>query len=476
MNYKKLSSFVIGVFLSGSVVAQTAPDNNTYLFFIDALRLSQVQNLKLKAHEYEMNALKYDKKAQAGLRSPQFNLTGNFSMMSQPIGVDLNGYKAPVQGFLEKLPQIPALQPIIGQIMGASWEMNIQEDKFAFLGLGMVMPIYMGGKINAANNAAKIRIAQGENNHDKELGALCTELAERYFGLSLAKQVLSVRGEVVEGMQKHYDDAIALEKNGMIAKGERLYAEMFFERSKADKQKSNRDVISINAALENTLNAKANYHPITSMFILSDIESMDYFIGSALEKSPLLKDVEFTKQLAEQQLKAKRAEILPTISAIGAANLVDYNVSSAIPKAVIGITVNYKLFNGARNIHEYKSSKETIKRVEVLQSKAKMDIATLVEKNYNDIMSLAEQTESYNATIRFADEYLRIKTRAFNEGIGTSSDVVDAQLNLAKSKIEQIQLAFQYDVAFAKMLEICGLSERYSQYMVGVSSETISYK
>ncbi len=476
MSYRKLLLTVITTLFCGVISAQTSKENNTYLFFIDALRLSQAQNLTMKAHEYEMKALRYDKKAQGGLRSPQFNLTGNFTMMDKPVDINLNEYKSTVQDYLGKLPQIPALKPIITQLMSAPWQMNIQEDQFAVLGVSMIMPIYMGGKINAANRAAKIRIEQGENKYNQELGALCSELSERYFGLSLAQQVLSVREEVVCGMKEHYYDAVALEKNGIIAKGERLYAEMFLERSIAEKQKSSRDVISINAALENTLNAKANYHPITSMFILSDIEPMDYFIASALEKSPLLKEVGFTKRLAEEQAKAKRAEILPTISAIGAANLVDYNVTHSLPKAFIGVSVNYKLFNGARNIHEYKSSKATIKRVEILQSKAKMDIATYVEKSYNDLISIGEQVQSYNSTIRFANEYLRIKVKAFHEGVGTSSDVVDAQLNLAKSKIEQIQLTFQYDVEFAKLLETCGISERYPTYMVGVTSQTISYK
>ncbi len=455
--------------------ASMAQESNRYIYFSDALSLANAQNLNLVANEYEHSALLLDKKAAAGLRSPQFGLMANYSIMSQNIGFDFNGLKAPVGGILDKLNINPAFKPLIKDLMSKPWELTLQDNNFGVFGATMVAPIYMGGKINAANNAAKIRIRESENKNQKDKSALYSELVERYFGLALAQQVVNVRNEVLAGMQKHYNDAVALEKNGMIANGEKLYAEMFFEKAKTEKQKSSRDVASINTALENTLNAKGSYQPLTNMFILTTVEPLDYFVNYAMQNSPILKQVDFKKELAEQQVKAKLSELLPTVSAIGAANIVDYQVTDLIPRAFVGVNINYKLFNGTRNIHEYKSAKETVKRVDVIKRKAELDIATLIEKNYNDILSLAEQVESYQKNIEFAEEYYRVKTKAFNEGMASSSDVVDAQLNLAKSKIERLELAYKFDVAFAKMLEVCGLSDSFQRYMVGVGSKAISF-
>ena len=54
----------------------------------------------------------------------------------------------------------------------------------------MTVPIWMGGKINAANRAARINektaVAQGNQTRN----ALISELVERYFGLALATQVV----------------------------------------------------------------------------------------------------------------------------------------------------------------------------------------------------------------------------------------------------------------------------------------------
>lgn len=479
MKIKKIVA-LLAVCLTTFTVNAQQQDGKTYLYYSDALNLASTQNLTIRAYEYEHRALDFDKKAMFGLWLPQFNLTGNYTFLSKDIGIDMNNLKGDVGGIVggivESVPGLGGiLAPIVNDLMAKSWGMTLQESQFGVLGASMIAPIYMGGKIRAAHNAAKIKIEESDNNKQQDLEKLNTELSERYFGLSLAKQVAMVREEVVVGMQKHYNDAVALERSGIIANSEKLYAEMFLARSKSDEKKANRDIISVNVALSNTLNAKGDYMPLTNMFILESIESLDYFIQYAMDKSPLLKGVAMKKELANQLVKAKRAEVLPTISAIGAANIVDYQVTSHIPRAMIGVSINYTLFNGARNINELRSSKEVVKRVDVLEQKARLDISTLIEKSYNDILSLGEQVESYNATINFANEYLRVKEKAFNEGMVASSDVVDAQLNLAKSKIERIELAYQYDVALAGLLEICGLSHAFNNYAVGESSIAISY-
>ena len=74
----------------------------------------------------------------------------------------------------------------------------------------------MGGKINTANRAAKINEKTAVEQGNQNRNALVSELVERYYGLALARQVVEVRQQVVDGVGQHLKDAIALEQNGMI--------------------------------------------------------------------------------------------------------------------------------------------------------------------------------------------------------------------------------------------------------------------
>lgn len=473
MKRKVIMCLLAAVLLAGS--AQAQEKLKISLSFQEALKITYDENYLLKANQHEHRMAELEKKAAAGLRSPQINLVANYTYMSSPIGFDFNNLKQPIGQIVGKLPIPPDLGPILQQLMQADWRLDIQKDNFFVLGAAAVAPIYMGGKINAANNAAKIRIEESHQKNLQDKYLLCTELSERYFGLSMAHRVRDVRKEVLDGMQKHYDDAVQLEKNGIIAKGEKLYAEMYLTRAQSDYRKAQRDIISINGALENTLNTRGEYFPQTAMFVIRDLESVDFFVNHALQNSPLLKQVGLKEDLAKEGIRAERASLLPTLTAMGAANIYDYQLSDMLPRAAVGVTFSYPLFNGLSNINKYKASKEQLKRVEVLKQKATQDIITLIEKSYNDLISIGEQVDSYNATIAFAAEYLRIKEKAFSEGVAPSSDVVNAQLNLAKVKTEKMELAYKYDTAFARFLEVCGMSDRYIFYMLGAKAQVIEF-
>lgn len=464
---------IISLMVCGVYAQDSSP--KIPLDFSEALKLTHSQNLILKAGKHEHRSAILEKKAAGGLRSPQIEFMANYTYLSSSIGFDLNPLKQPIGQIVGQLQLPPELQQTLKQMMGLDWNLTLQKNNFGIIGVGAIAPIYMGGKINAANNAAKINIKSSEEKTQQEKNELCTELSERYFGLSLAYQVKEVRYEVLKGMEKHHSDAIKLEENGIIAKGDKLYAEMFLSRAQSDYQKSSRDIISINSALSNTLNAKGNFIPMSRMFTLKEIEPLDFFINNAVEKNPKLRQVGLKQELAKEGVRAERASLLPTLSAMGAANIYDHQLSNLVPRAMVGVSLNYKLFNGLTNINKYKSAKEQVQRVAVLKEKAQLDIITLIEKSYNDILSLSEQITSYDATINFAQEYLRIKEKAFNEGVASSSDVVDAQLNLAKAKIERLQLAFNFDVSLAKLLENCGLSDKYIYYMVGANSIPVRY-
>ena len=105
-----------------------------------------------------------------------------------------------------------------------------------------------------------------------------------------------------------------------------------------------------------------------------------------------------------------------------------------------------------------------MRRVGELQNKAGKDIAVLVEKLYNQMMNYRNQMTSIDASLKFAEEYLRMKNAAFLEGMSSSSDLIDAELNLAGVRTERLQAAYNYDLLLARLLEAAGISDEFPAY------------
>jgi len=99
-----------------------------------------------------------------------------------------------------------------------------------------------------------------------------------------------------------------------------------------------------------------------------------------------------------------------------------------------------------------------------LEQRANRDIETLVEKRYHELMKALEQHEALESALVSTREYLRVRTRSFEEGFATSVDVVDAQLALSRVKIESLVAVYDFDVALAELLEASGESEKFETY------------
>ena len=88
----------------------------------------------------------------------------------------------------------------------------------------------------------------------------------------------------------------------------------------------------------------------------------------------------------------------------------------------------------------------------------------LVEKLYNQMINYRNQIMSIDASLSFAEEYLRMKEAAFREGMSSSSDLIDAELNLAGVRTERLQAAYNFDLVLAQLLEAAGISDEFPAY------------
>ena len=453
--------------------ATSAQEAGRMLSLDEAVAVTLTENPALKAAAYEERAAQQQRRAAIGLRMPQINVTGAYAYMAKDIGFDFNDLKGPVKegvaGGLTALVQnglipadkIPTLQGLLNPMMDADWFLKVQDQSLGFVGGEVTVPIWMGGKINAANRAARINektaVAQGNQTRN----ALISELVERYFGLALATQVVAVRQQVVDGVRRHLEDARALERNGMIAQTERLYVE--FKMAEAERELANAKLQAetIASALSNTLGRESDWRPVTAMFLLAKVEDLAYYQDLAQARNPLLSQVSLKRELAQEGVRAQRADFLPQVAAIGGGSFYNYQVAGLVPRWAVGVGVNIKIFDGLNREYKYSAAKQTVRRVGELQNKAGKDIAV---KLYNQMMNYRNQMTSIDASLKFAEEYLRMKNAAFLEGMSSSSDLIDAELNLAGVRTERLQAAYNYDLLLARLLEAAGISDEYPSY------------
>ena len=445
--------------------AALAQQPTSTLTFDDALGIALENNPSIEASHYEEQAARRERQAAVGLRMPKVNVFGAYTYLGKDLGIDFNPARDAVGGMASDVisggvaaglipPELAsALQGKLAPIFGADWKYTIQDRSLGF--------------------NEKSAALSGESTRN----ALVSELVERYFGLALAMQVVDVREQVRRGVESHLRDAEALEEQGMIARSEKLYVE--FKLSEAERELANArlQVATLQDALANTLgeNGSTERTPISVMFVLDDIEGVDYYKEMAQVGNPLLSQVGIKRDLAVEGVKVERSDFFPQVVAMGGGTFYNYQVTNILPRWAVGVGINFKIFDGLNREYKYSAAKQTVRRVESLQAKAGQDISVLVEKLYNQLVNYANQLISIESSIAFAEEYLRMKNEAFLEGMTSSSELIDAELNLAKVKTERMQAAYGYDVALAKLLEAAGMSDEFVHYARRADARPVTY-
>ena len=467
-----------------AVMQLPAQEQGRTLSLEEALEMTLSDNPAIRAAEFNRRAAQQERRAAIGLRMPQIGITGSYAYLGKDIEIDLNNTKTPVQNLAGQILQsgmipsdyIPSISQMLSGAMAASWALPLQDRSLGFVGGDVTVPLWMGGKINAANRAARINEQTARSQGIQQRNALVSELVERYYGLALARQVVVVRQQVVDGVRKHLEDAAALEAQGMISRSEKLYVEFKMSEAERDLQNAQSQVETIAAALNSTIGQTDDYQPVTAMFILERIEPLDHFRTLAAERNPLLDQVDQKRRLAYEGVRAQRSSFLPQVVAMGGMSFYDYQVSKVLPRWAVGVGVNFKLFDGLNREYKYSAAKQTARRVGALQNKAGKDISVLVEKLYNQMENYRTQMASIEASLAFAEEYLKTKNAAFLEGMSSSTDLIDAELNLAKVKTERIEAAYRYDVSLAQLLEAAGISDEFTAYMRRQDARRITFE
>jgi len=464
--------------------------------FDQALDITFQNSHTLKQAKYLEKQKDQEANAAKGLYFPNIGIIADYIAMSDPIHLDLTDVKDAIEPLYQtmskygKFGDIPgvsddiATQMIRGKLAqglegidNSNWDQMIQKKQFGTVAATFQWPLFAGGKIHAANKAASIGKKDASMNSREKEGEVITELVERYYGLCLARQAVSVRQEVLTGLQQHLEDAQKMETEGLIAHTDVLHAHVFQAQALRELSKATQTADILNQALQNTLvmNDSLPIEPASELFYLDSIESESHYTALAESQNPLLNQVEIKRQLSVQGMKAQKSEYFPTVGLQGSYNIVSKDLSPYAPDWIVGIGLKWTLFDWTSRVNKVKSASFQTKQVEEIQIKAKSDVSTLIDKLYHELKMYSEQIVELSSAETYADEYLSARDKEFHQDITSSTDVVDARLALAKIKIERLEVLYNYDLTLARLLEIAGVPNEFSAYYKKPGVKTESY-
>ncbi len=453
----------------------------------EAIIVSLADNPSLAANRHALAAARRMRQATDGLRAPAINIGGNYTLTAKDIAIDLDPLRNDITGAVSEIlsnsvtqgiispDAASSIQSLLAPIQRLDVDLTLQERDFALIGGEVTMPIWLGGKLNVATRSARINEQSVKQQGIQQRNAVISEVIERYFSLSLAMQSIEVLEQVVEGMRQHKSDAEAMVSDGVLAQNELLYIDYRCAEAERELRSAQLEAETLMQALSTSMGREQmRFIPITPMFVLDYYENIEHFKHLAAGNNPLIVQVELKERLANEGIKLERSDFMPQVVAMGGASFYDYRLTKILPRWAVGIGVKIKLFDGLNREYRLAAAKERLREVGSVRDEVQSDINLLVEKLYSEMTIQRYEIEALEKSILFARSYLESRQAAFDAGIATSTDLIDARLNLSKAHLERLQAACSFDIALARLLETVGISESFSDYIASNKARVIT--
>ena len=437
-----LLKIIISLLLTTGLFAQISIQN--------AWQQVLTKNDALKASHADITHSTLKKESAEGMYLPSISITGSYTHLNDAIGLDTSG----VSSFLSSLP-VPVPFPS---------EIDFLDQDIALVDLQVLYPLYMGGKIDAAQDAYAGKVAEARAKHRMAKDKAFLQLVKLYYGVVMTRSLHKTRFESQKALQVHYEHAKKLKEEGQISRAEVLNAQVKLDIAKIETTKAAHKVDIVTSAFYKMIKSKND--PRSSLFISKKLGSKYKYTQKSVEHHAAIDVLNAKSKQASAMIDVEEAAWYPEV--LGYANMNLHKGNSPLeemaPEWMIGVGVKFDLFSRKDRAKEIEAAKILRSKVASLKAQAKEDLSLAVQKTYNEILLYLDEFNSLSSSLALAHENYKLRSLAFKEGLATSVEVVDAQMLLSGAKTQRLNAAYHYVNKLAALCVLSGDSDLFFKF------------
>ncbi|PSJ44943.1 hypothetical protein C7H85_12315 [Zobellella endophytica] len=434
----------------------------TPLSFEAAWRQLQARHQGLAAERANVDQAEARRQAARALFLPQLDLGASYVHLEREIelkGSDLNlGRVTTGEHGLDAI-----IQQVAQGISGLT--LPLVEQNLVRASVTALWPLFTGGRITAAQDIRAAQLDEAQAQLRLREQALFETLAERYFTVVLARELLATREQSRDSLARHHEHAFKLEQRGQVARIERLSAQAAYQNARVKADNARRNLELAELALRDLV-GDPGASPANPLFVGSGLAALDEFMLKMEASHPAIRVLAAKLEQADGAIRAEQGRYYPEVFAFGNYSLHERDSISAqiSPDWVVGLGVKVSLMdrNGRGSLVQAARSAEL--QVRHLVAQTRQDLGLLVEQIWRQARQAQEQYRALATTLVLAEENLRLRQHAFTQGLSTSLEVTDAEVRLAGARTQQQASAYQYVVSLARLLAVSGQPDTFTQY------------
>lgn len=400
-----------------------------------ALDLAVKADLRMAASERQVDAAVNGAHAARALAMPRVSLSGAYlSLSEQPaMAIDLSALSIPIT----ELP--------LAERTSSAWR------------LGVTLPIYTGGRIANTIEAAEHGSAAAAQDRLKTEQEVRMDAAEAYANVLRATHLLQVADSGVQTLETHARDVKDLRQHGLVALNDVLAVQVALANAKQDRIRV-ANALDMARAAYNRLLGRALDADVAVEEVKADAHSASLAQASeqALATRAELHTLEHQVQALRRQADAARGASRPAVAITAGYDHLrnPYLAHQGTWGVMLG--VNWDLFDGGLARHQAGALDAKSEAVADLRRDAASKIQLQVRNAWLSVEESRSRIEAAQTALAQADENLRVARDRYQSGVGTNTEVLDAETLRVRSLSNHYGAVYDNVVAVMRLRRSIG--------------------
>ncbi|WP_273266115.1 TolC family protein [Flexistipes sinusarabici] len=286
------------------------------------------------------------------------------------------------------------------------------------------------------------------------------DVAAAYLSVYRNQRYLEVRQNAFKLYKEKYEDAKLKYDVGVMKWSEVLKIKVEMDNAKQELLKAQAELDKSLNTLSRKVNAEIKIEDINFQLLetIPEFHKYDFYKEKMYAVRSELKALETVVQARQYSVGASKSSLYPKVDLSmrysNSADSVNPYGDNEEDELRGQVNVSFNIFNGFQKYANINKAKLEMRKSKMDVMELKLDLKNQLQNVFEDKTVALKNLEVARTSLKEAEENLRVTEASFNEGIATSTDILDAIYYLSRAKYNVINARTQVFLNYFKLQRV----------------------
>lgn len=333
------------------------------------------------------------------------------------------------------------------------------------LRLSLQQPLFAGFRLMSSKKSAEYNSIVAEMDYSKEMNETAMNIHTAFWNYYRANEFRDLIEKSLHQIEKHLNDTKYFLENGLVTQNDFLKLQVQHSNTKLNliEAENNLEVARavFNKALGLPLESKTEIdnNEIQVQNLEYDFEEL---LKEAKQNREEIQSLSFRLKAAEENITSARSGWFPNVYLTG--NYYYSNPNNRYQPLTdqwndtwdVGLTLNWDIWDWGLTSSRTTQAEELSVQTQATLEKLTDNIEVEVYQSYLNLVKSKEKVEVSKLSLEQASENYRITSEKYKEQLGTSTDLIDAEVSELQAATNLTSSSIEYNIAKVRLEKAVG--------------------